>query len=77
MRKWLLSAVVIGLLVSLSVVSMAADNSGLKDLEGHWSEAQVTKAVKTGSTDIRTRLSGRRKPLPGRSLRKWPLRRTG
>ncbi len=48
MRKWLLSAVIIGLLVSLPAMCFAANDTGLKDLKGHWSEAQVTKAVKTG-----------------------------
>lgn len=48
MRKWLLSAVIIGLLVSLPATCFASNDTSLKDLKGHWSEAQVTKAVKTG-----------------------------
>ena len=36
------------LLISIPFASMAADKEGLKDLNGHWSEGQVTKAVETG-----------------------------
>ena len=48
MRKWVIGAVIAGLLVSLPAVSFAAKDTGLKDLKGHWSEAQVMKAVETG-----------------------------
>lgn len=36
------------LLISIPFASMAADKEGLKDLNGHWSEGQVAKAVETG-----------------------------
>lgn len=48
MRKGIVVTVIVGLLVSLPTVCFAANDTGLKDLKGHWSEAQVTKAVKTG-----------------------------
>ena len=48
MKKWVIGAVIAGLLISLPAVSFAANDTGLKDLKGHWSEAQVTKAVETG-----------------------------
>ncbi len=48
MRKWLISIVIVGILTALPVACMAADNNVLKDMTGHWSEAQVAKAVKNG-----------------------------
>ncbi|MBQ3389864.1 MAG: S-layer homology domain-containing protein [Firmicutes bacterium] len=47
-KRFFVMSLCMTLLISIPFVSMAADKEGLKDLNGHWSEGQVTRAVETG-----------------------------
>lgn len=48
LKKWIAGILCLAMLLSVPTVAMAAEKTQMKDLKGHWSEAQVTKAVETG-----------------------------